>query len=966
MAIEYMILACTQAARVIETSPTTNAHGAAKYELAGANSAYNKTYLLLDYEPLPSAYRYNKLSSLSFYYTVERGGYNMPLIYVESLQDGFDETTVTWNTKPGKDFKFYNAGNPSTGTGDYKLSCIAALSSDSGTWPEAAVKALRSPGFQIYASKSLSGSSYFNVYTDAAESEKQPYLRVGVVDEIATVRAYITAPETGATLNADEPVEFSWSIDFNTIYRGVADIVQESATIYWREYGSSDAYQTISVSGDVRSCTVPASTFTGEEIEFYIDPVVTGYSSTASVSRRVKLRHMADMQPTEIAGVNSSSPDLNLPWTGSLTMTTVDFNEGADGFINLLASFSELPSALLYKAIEKVGVSFTSTIASGKRQGADLFFLEDVFDAGTVTWNTKPANGSYRGSYIYDNRSGSAPVAVAPYVVASASGGAVNPLSKAGRDCLRAPGVMLQAIPYDQGTSWTEGYFSVKAPIVLRAIFLDQTVTSKPEATVYASGYVNRHEAQTFAWDLVPDGDYFCAGDWAQESATFFYRAGTSGSWTEVEISGSDRFVTIPANTLAAGTVQWKVEATDDQGTTAESEVYTITTTDSATAATPVAPKETLENGDAPIRFVWTTSNDHGTAPTGADLQKSSDGTSWTTFAQISTGATQFDAPAGTFSAGTAYWRVRAYNSDGVSGNWSDPVTFVVVAAPPTPSVSADGKPYATISWQSSGQMAYRVTVDGTGYGPYFGTAKSFETPDFLSDGSHTASVEVQGEAGLWSQPGSVTFSVANVPGEPIALTGRFGRDGDLRWSTEAEAADFIVYRDGKKIGRTSAKRFVDRIVLGYHAYFVVNRLPGGYYTRSNTVTGTMRSCTRAVAALDGGNWLEMALSADSDSVEDFSWSQIVSELHVSGSAYPVVETSPYRDASGSYSISFADVETARAFESLQGRTVIVKSRGGNVMIGVLSGYQKTMTHFYITFVFSVRACSWEDFIDET
>ena len=498
----------------------------------------------------------------------------------------------------------------------------------------------------------------------------------------------------------------------------------------------------------------------------------------------------------------------------------------------------------------------------------------------------------------------------------------------------------------------------------LRLWIEDAAVTSKPQAAKFASGYVNRHVAQIFTWDLVPDGDYYCFGEWTQASAVFSYRAGTSGSWTTVSVSGSTQAVTLPANTLAAGTVQWKVQTTDDQGTTAESEIYTIDTTDSETIATPITPYNTIENGDAAIVFKWDTSNDHGTAPTGADLQYSTDGASWSTLGSVSGAATEYSAAAETFSNGTVYWRVRAYNADSVAGSWSDPVSFVCVAAPPMPVVSATGVPYATISWQSDGQQAYRVTVDGKSYGPYFGTKKSFDLPDYLSDGQHTATVEVQGSSGLWSHPGSVTFSVTNVPGDPVALTGKYSRDAALTWTTDSATADFYVYRDDVRIGHTTGTRFTDRFVLGAHSYYVVNKLPGGYYTRSNLATGTMRSCTRAVAAFAGGGWLEMALSDDSDTEENFSWTMTASERHVTGAAWPVVERSPYTDGSGSYRISFADVETGAAFEALRGQRIIVKSRGGNVVIGVMTGYQKTMTNFYLTYVFTVRRCDWRDYVD--
>ena len=309
---------------------------------------------------------------------------------------------------------------------------------------------------------------------------------------------------------------------------------------------------------------------------------------------------------------------------------------------------------------------------------------------------------------------------------------------------------------------------------------------------------------------------------------------------------------------------------------------------------------------------------------------------------------------------------MRSYNRDGVAGNWSSAVQFVSVAAPASPIVSCDGKPFATISWQSSGQQAYRVRIDGVIYGPFFGTGKTFTVSAYLENGGHTAEVEVQNSFGLWSDPGTVTFTVTNVPGDPITLRGSFDRDAALGWETEATAADFYVYRDGVQIGHTADTGFTDRFVLGEHAYFVINRLPGGYYTKSNTVAGSMRSCVSAIALLEGGDWMELKLSENSETVQSFDYSRTASLRHVLGTELPVIETSPFRNGSASYDVSFAELSAAQQFESYRGALVIVKSRGGNVVIGFVSGMSKRMTDFYIAYNFSVTRIHWEEYIDET
>ncbi len=971
-------LACTQAAWIDKDNPDTNYHGATKYRLAGTGSGPNRTYLLLSFEELPEEYWYRGVISASLVLTVNRNiSGTAPFLNFDPQERAFDENTVTWNTNSNYLAFFAGLERPQSGSGDTTVTIPAYLTYYVVDGPEAALISVRAPSFRVHATESLSLSEYLDVYSKAAASDKRPILRINLSDENALVKPKVTAPAYSDRPNVAAGIEFSWSL-VPVSSEGYKPIVQESATIYWNENGTEDPYNTIAVSGDVRSVTIPANTFPARDISSYIEPVVTGYRSVGSNWVFIHPRIYADMEPTGIAGVKSNYPDTNYPWTGQAYVQYYSsVGPSKPLYTNLLFAFAPFPSGYEHKAVEMAGLAVKSFIPRESKRGTQMFFLSGGFQANSVTWNNKPAAGQYyRGSLTYDNSESTQSFYPEVFIQATRKNdgesktGDKAAISLIALECLDAPAFMLQSwgIERTQTESYTaySGYFDVRNPVARRAMLIDQTVTSKPKAVTCADGYVNPHEAQTFAWTHVPDGDYWCVGGWETASATLYWSSDNGSTWNSVAAEAGRSEVVLPAETLPTGTIKWYVTATDDQGTTASSEVYTITTTDSATTATPIMPKDTIENGGAPIRFIWEVTNDYGTAPSGADLQKSNNGSSWTTLAQIQTSATQYDAPVGTFTTGTRYWRVRAYNADGVAGAWSDPVAFAVVGAPPAPVVSADGKPYATISWQSSGQMAYRVTVDGKLYGPYFGSAKSFEVPDFLTDGSHTAEVSVQGEAGLWSQPGSVTFSVTNIPGDPVSLTGKFGRDAALSWSTEATVANYYIYRDGIRIGHTNAKQFTDRYVLGAHEYFIVNKLPGGYYTRSNLSSGTMRSCTRAVAAFDGSGWLEMALSDESDTTEEFAWNQVVSERYVTGSDLPVVETSPYRSGSGSYRISFANVETGAAFEALRGRKIIVKSRGGNVAIGVLSGYTKTMGNFYINYVFSVRSCSWEDYVDET
>lgn len=492
------------------------------------------------------------------------------------------------------------------------------------------------------------------------------------------------------------------------------------------------------------------------------------------------------------------------------------------------------------------------------------------------------------------------------------------------------------------------------------------TITSVPAARGKASGYINPYIAQTFAWDLVPDGEYYCAGDWTQASATFYWSSDNGSTWNSVAASGSTQSVTLAANTLPVGNIQWKVTATDDQGTTATSAVYSVTTTDSLQTATPVSPIGTVEDGGEAIVLSWTSANDTGTTPTGADLQYSTDGSTWSTLATVSGSATSYSAAAGTIPGGQIYWRVRSYNLDSAAGSWSDAVTFVVVAAPPAPTVTVTAVPFAEISWQSSGQQAWKLTVDGTVYGPYFGTGKEFTLPDYLTDGSHTVSVEIQGAFGLWSQAGTATFQVTNVPGDAVALTGIFYRDAELSWTSDSTTADWLIYRDGVKIGHASTMGFSDRVVLGVHSWQVINRLAGGYYTASNIVEGELRSCKPALALLSGGEWLELRKSSNQNRSEDASLMRTVSVRHFAGLEWPEAEVSPYRTMQTSFDAAWLPSEAAeaRSFEAMIGQTVIYKAPSGEAIVGILSAFSRSSTQFFRSYTCSVQRIHWKEYVD--
>lgn len=663
--------------------------------------------------------------------------------------------------------------------------------------------------------------------------------------------------------------------------------------------------------------------------------------------------------------IDISKPNQNIrpqSYPGLGYSYNISYDSAAGEFKRLYFSFPSFPEAYKYNRLYNVLMTFACILRVSQTNGIYLYSVNGNFDPETVTYNTRVNGDLISSTPSKITGTGYTQTLTAPSLIAPYNTDTYK--SEITKKILKGNGVYIQdAYSGSSSFDFFDEEYRLSPSCI---IYYDdaEIVTSTVIGNGKTSGYINPHIVQEIGWSFVPDGDYYCAADWEQTSAVFHWRNGTSGAWNDISASGANQSVTIAANTFSVGTLQWYVTATDDYGTTTDSTVYTVTTADSSMAATAISPIGTVEDGSAAIEFSWSASNDNGNAPTGADLQYSTDMATWADMASISGAVTTYSAPANTLPGGILYWRVRAYNVDNVAGDWSEAVSFISVSAPAAPIVSVIPVPFAVISWQSVGQQAYKITIDGVSYGPFFGTAKEYRLKDYLEDGEHTASVEIQGVYGLWSQPGSVTFTVANAPGDGITLTGSFDRDAALSWTTASATADFLVYRDDKQIAATSVTGYSDRFVLGAHSYQVINRLANGNYTASNVVNGVMRSCTTAIAPFNGGAWQELKLSENSYSEQRFSWAKLSSTRHVTGAVYPVIEVSEYEDAAGSYDVSFPDVESANAFLALRGQIVILKSRGGNVVIGALTQIEQANKDFYISFAFTIQRIDWEDYVD--
>lgn len=453
-------------------------------------------------------------------------------------------------------------------------------------------------------------------------------------------------------------------------------------------------------------------------------------------------------------------------------------------------------------------------------------------------------------------------------------------------------------------------------------------------------------------------------------SGNFEYRVkGASTSTVHRVTPGAENSFsfTVPANTFAAGDYEYRFTATDNLGQTTSTAWSAFTTHDTIPVATPLSPDSSLEDGTQAITFRWMHSNESGSAQTKAELQKSVDGSTWTTLGTVTGAANEYAAPAGIFSSGTWYWRVQTYNLDGVAGEWSDALSFVVVAGPTKPViVIKDASPRPLINWQTSEQSAYQLQLDDIIDITEYGSEKTWRCPVYLDDGAHTFRVRSQNSYGLWSEWGSATFTVSHTAGGAIALTVDADHRAELSWSYAGSWTEFVVYRDGVAIAKTTDYSYTDDYSVGTVRYQVRACASDGTYnySLSNEVTVSVMPETVMMSALGSGNWLFLRLSTAQHRTNTVKASRTFSLTHLSGRKFPEAELTEFCDRSISVSYATDDETEKAALEALMGSPVCLKTPGGKMVIGILDTLSETESMFYSSYTFAVSQMHYPEEVD--
>ena len=344
-------LACTACAWVDKDNPTTNYHGAASYELQGPDDGL----LFLTFETLAQQYWGYKVDSVTLNFTVNESLQSAAPIFFYGASEGFNESTLTYDTKPGF-ARLYGLKTISSGSGDATVSCNVT---QSDLKPENIHFSLRDPALYFQPGTISHTGDFIRVYTNYANSGKQPFLRVVVSDTLLLPKAAQDYPKSGAdeksTVLADQPVTVSWLLDSSRTGEYGYGPVQSSAVFRWSTTNEAP-WNEYEISGSNQFITFPANTFPAHGSIYWRVSITCYGGKTTLTSGYFQARLLVELPLLGGANVSSLSPDVNRTWEYTIANRPTPTGQKIETVD--LFSFGDVPAAYAYNAIFSADLYF--------------------------------------------------------------------------------------------------------------------------------------------------------------------------------------------------------------------------------------------------------------------------------------------------------------------------------------------------------------------------------------------------------------------------------------------------------------------------------------------------------------------------------------------------------------------------------------------------------------------------------
>lgn len=599
-----------------------------------------------------------------------------------------------------------------------------------------------------------------------------------------------------------------------------------------------------------------------------------------------------------------------------------------NGYVYL--SFDIAGAANKFNVITDIDLALYLTSKTSGNNYVQVLSLGEPFDENTVTSATAPGTFSSKGYNLNDASSKA-------YFVAEDIGQTANAAKY-----IIANGVRVSAGIQGHGCDIQSSRASNKPYIIVTTS--ETTATGSLKNFAPSSGYIDLSQDNVFGFGFEQKADEPSITPLAVKSFTLQLREHGQTEITNINVptwAGDAPNVTVPAGTISGESIDWRVTAKTNANQTLTSDWMTLSVEDVPPTAWAISPKDVVVDGSKDQIFIWGHASSTGTAQSKTDLQKSTDGSTWQTLATVTGAARQWTCPAGTLTSSIKYWRVRTYNADGIAGEWSDAAQIVVIAAPTAPSIQIKSTgPRPSISWQTSEQEAYQVELDGAlSGGTHYGTEKTWTSPAYLADGSHTVRVRVQNQYGMWSDWGAAALPVTNTPGASITLSVQASSVADLSWQTSGSYDYYLVYRNGKPIAKLTQTQYTDELSSGSTTY----QVRGCYADSSNyglssavTVTITTGQYVTLYGIASGKKVTLKHCGLKNQPVQN-AINRDIQYIFMYGSTYPHAERSEFVTKKVGGTAVFLPGEDKAGFDALIGELVCLKTQSGEMVIGYLN-----------------------------
>lgn len=478
-------------------------------------------------------------------------------------------------------------------------------------------------------------------------------------------------------------------------------------------------------------------------------------------------------------------------------------------------------------------------------------------------------------------------------------------------------------------------------------------------------GFAGKNIDNTFTFTVAPENEEFVGGVIPSPDQIIFRWKPLNGQAAEITLPGTQTQYIVPAKTFTTDQIQWQITVISN-GEQNTSEWFTLTTVDSKPSAKAVSPDNVVVDGSFPVEFRWNHIIDTGSEQTKYELEYSdNNGTSWTPLKSESTSNTFTTIPADTLPAGNLLWKVRTYNTDDVAGDWSEPVQFIVRAAPSAPyitSISDEARPL--VRWQAVGQQAYEIAVfseDALIYttGETAGTEKSKRIPEYLTPGTYTVKVRIWNTYHIESSWGTGAVQVPQSGLTPPSLAISTQNSTVQAQAGGSGFQKFYLLRDGVPIAKSTNGTFFDFAAsAGTHIYTARGIAEGDRFADSEPQQITVSIPYAMIAAIDA---METAVPLIYRRNSEPSWTENLQSMgqaiFVSGRKLQIYESAEYWNNTLSFTFSYRTIEEYQRLKELlfSGKTVRYRGKDGAAYWMVITGLQTTTDYMSRDFTMSAQ-----------